>query len=122
MDAGTNDSMVFGKCPSCQEPFVVGLKQEVPRIQYVLRPVDLEEKKKAFVQAIQESSLDNDRKKAMVETYGNKDIMVDPSAADFMISELRSRYAKIGKPEEPVIEVVKTSKKKTDATQEPQTK
>lgn len=89
--------MIFGNCPSCHEAFVVGLGQQPPVIQYVLRPVDCENKKKALIQAIKESSLTDEQKKVMTETYGAEGLMIDPVAADFMIQELRTSYAKIGK-------------------------
>ena len=98
--------------------FVVGLGQQTPVIQYVLRPVDCENKKKALIQAIQESSLTEEQKKVMTETYGAEGLMIDPTAADFMINELRTSYAKLGKGPVGSAEILlseKNPKKKKDA-------
>jgi len=91
MEQGINKSIVFGNCPHCNGPLAIGLAQLVPQFQYILKPVDLEEKRSQLVLAINESSLNDEQKKFALDTYGDPGTMMDPEAADFMIAELRSQ-------------------------------
>src|SRR3990167_9171812 len=86
-------SVIKVKCCKCQEDLVIGLNQSAPHPEYVLSPTDIEGKKQQLLRAIQSCSLNEEQKKAALDMYGAKDVILDPDMADALIQEITSKYA-----------------------------